>query len=427
MTSETPDEILVRRCLAGDKAAFAALVTRHQPRVRRVLHALLRHRAEVEDLLQETFLQAYLNLDSLRQPERFPAWVCSIGINLARMGLRASAPVPLSWDELAGSGTAVPDSGPSPERVTERREASERLYRAIADLPPSEREALLLVYRDGYSHRETAERLGASPGAVKVRVHRGRRRLRVALQSEFGMGDERISRRPVMEVTMIKVEIHNVLAIDPQIDTRPLLEPFLALLPAEKGEIFQEEITFAPASKRGLFTMWELMHSLTEDLAEEEREAFLKEVRRIMPHRVVLLKEVAGERALPIWIGPYEADAIVIKLANTSLQRPISFDLTKTLLDLGGIQLEQAAVSRLHESIFYGTLTIRMGAEGQPVEVDCRPSDALSLAVRMDAPIFVAPDVMAEAGVVPDENGRYPFAGESYADLTWYSLLSPRV
>ena len=96
MTNLT-DAVLVHQSLDGNKKAFSQLVTRHLPRVQRVLLAAVRHAEDVDDLLQETFLQAYLSLDSLRDPSRFRAWTCGIGLNLARMQYRALPKGLVSW------------------------------------------------------------------------------------------------------------------------------------------------------------------------------------------------------------------------------------------------------------------------------------------------------------------------------------------
>ena len=150
MTTPT-DIVLVQQSRSGDKAAFSLLVTRHLPRVRRVLSAALYPIADVDDVLQETFLQAYLSLDRLRDPAKFRAWVCGIGLNLARMQMRALPQGIVSWDRLAQWETAVLDPKPSPEQLAEKRLTLDRLQQAIADLPPGEREALLqhLLWRHG--------------------------------------------------------------------------------------------------------------------------------------------------------------------------------------------------------------------------------------------------------------------------------------
>ena len=87
-------------------------------------------------------------------------------------------------------------------------------------------------------------------------------------------------------------------------------------------------------------------------------------------HRVVVLKEIDTDRYLPIWIGPNEADAIVIKLKEFPLKRPITHDLLATLLDLGQIHVEQATISRLHEGVFYGVLSARLGKDDEMTEID---------------------------------------------------------
>ncbi|MCP4425617.1 MAG: sigma-70 family RNA polymerase sigma factor [Chloroflexi bacterium] len=414
--TEQSDAALARQCQAGDKTAFSLLAARHWERVRRVLSAMLSNPDDVDDLLQETFLRAYLGLDTLRQPEQFRAWTCGIGINLARMYLRAPFWRWRSWGDLDALDERVSDQALSPERMVERRETAVRLEQAIADLPPSEREALLLVYRDGFSHRETAVTLGASLSAVKVRVHRGRKRLRTVLQPEFGKKYRPPKRDEAREATMIKVQIHDVLAKVSTLDLRPYLEPALALLPEELQDAFLKSASLnAPASM-------ELREHILS-LPEERQKELHKALSPFMPHRIVLLKEAEADRILPIWIGPSEADAIVLKLRERPLKRPITHDLLTTLLDLGQIQIEQATISRLHEGIFYGTLVARLGQNGETTEVDCRPSDALSLAVRLDTPIYVAPEVMDEAGKGLDEDGRLVYKRLAYPSDDWRSLV----
>jgi hypothetical protein len=362
--TELTDAALVEQCRAGDKSAYGRLVMRHQLRVQRVLQAVLPY-SEVDDVVQEAFLEAYLNLGKLRQPERFRAWLCGIGINLAKMRWRR-----MRWLVSLEMAVSLPSPQPLPERLVEQQETEQRLYDAISDLPPAEREALLLVYRDGFSQRETAEQLGISLSAVKVRVHRGRNRLRSALAIP-------------MEVQMREIMIHDILAVkvDPNAD-----------LP-DDDEVETME-------KSELDALW---RSLSE-------------------HHIVILKEKDADRYLPIWIGPSEAQLIMWKLQEKEVKRPLVFDLTRTLMDLGRLTLENVVVSRLHENVFYGSLNIRKN--GTVHEVDCRPSDAINLAVRQNAPIFVADEVMEAAGTLPDEDGIYRFeCSPSRPGLSWHSLL----
>src|SRR5688500_14508351 len=99
MEPEPTDEELVDRCRGGDKGAFGCLIERHRPYVERLLLALFGNRIEVDDAVQESFLQAYLGLAQLRQPARFRAWVGSIGVNLARLQLRSARPFVSEWLE----------------------------------------------------------------------------------------------------------------------------------------------------------------------------------------------------------------------------------------------------------------------------------------------------------------------------------------
>ncbi|MFQ6099786.1 MAG: bifunctional nuclease family protein [Anaerolineae bacterium] len=117
-------------------------------------------------------------------------------------------------------------------------------------------------------------------------------------------------------------------------------------------------------------------------------------------HRVVLLKEVNGERLLPIWIGPYEAEAIAIQLRDIEIPRPLTHDLlTNVITELGG-EVSHITVNDLRDDTFYARITVNLN--GRQVEIDSRPSDAINVAVRVNASIFVAEDVMAQASIIPE-------------------------
>ena len=118
-------------------------------------------------------------------------------------------------------------------------------------------------------------------------------------------------------------------------------------------------------------------------------------------HRVVILKEDSLERYLAIWIGPYEADAITIKLQNIEISRPLTHDLLQQCIASLGAQVSHVLVNDLHDDTFYARIVL--DHDGERVELDARPSDAIALAVRVQAPIFVAESVMERAGIIPDE------------------------
>jgi len=117
----------------------------------------------------------------------------------------------------------------------------------------------------------------------------------------------------------------------------------------------------------------------------------------VTQHRVVILKEVQGERHLPIWIGAYEAEAIAMELQGVSAARPLPYDLMKSLIgDMGG-EIDRIVVSDLSQDVFYARIVIQQN--GRSVEIDSRPSDAIALAVRARVPILVDEAVMERAGV----------------------------
>ena len=368
---ELDDAALVQAAAAGDAHAFSVLVDRHRAHLERLLRAVLNSRFELEDIWQETLLRAYLNLDSLRDPARFGAWLCSIGLNLARTHRSRRLASLVSWDMLADSDHCSTMEALSLENQAIQQEEAARVHAAIADLPPAERNAIMLVYLGELSHKEAAGQLGSTLSAVKVRVHRGRRRLHTALSGEFqatwqkkrALNSVESSNHLIKEDKMIPVDIHDVILkykVPKRIDDAepPTVSPTL--------------------SETGLHLA--NMYSA---------------------HRIVLLKEQDGERILPIWIGPFEADAIVLQLKERKAKRPLTFDLTKSLLDFGGLEGERVVISRLHETTYYSNIVVRSG--DKTGEIDARPSDAMNLALRLGVPIFVSSDLMDEASKPPEE------------------------
>ena len=114
---------------------------------------------------------------------------------------------------------------------------------------------------------------------------------------------------------------------------------------------------------------------------------------------IVLLREVDGERYLPIWIGAVEANAIAFAQQGVVPARPLTHDLLRDVLEALGRQLEQVRITELKDGVFYAELIFNDG-----VEVSARPSDAIALALRTSSPIFGAEPVLEEAGItIPDE------------------------
>ena len=118
--------------------------------------------------------------------------------------------------------------------------------------------------------------------------------------------------------------------------------------------------------------------------------------------RIVILREKDAERYLPIWIGPYEAEAITIALQGTEVSRPLTHDLLVSVFRTLNARLIRVEVNSLKDQVYYGNIVAEIN--GETIDVDSRPSDALALAVRAHIPILVEEDVMEDAGIIPEDN-----------------------
>ena len=112
---------------------------------------------------------------------------------------------------------------------------------------------------------------------------------------------------------------------------------------------------------------------------------------------IVLLKTADGNKFLPIWIGHPEAAAILMKLQGASTPRPMTHDLVTDMLEQLGAQVAKIAVTELRENTFYAQITVQL--DGSEIEIDSRPSDAIALAIRAEAPIFAADRVIEESAI----------------------------
>lgn len=110
---------------------------------------------------------------------------------------------------------------------------------------------------------------------------------------------------------------------------------------------------------------------------------------------VMLLKEVNGVRILPIWIGVLEATSIASKLENIQFPRPLTHDLMKNLLDFLGISIPKIEIVDLRENTYYAIITLDI--KGELVDIDARPSDAVALALRAGAEIYVSEEVLQKS------------------------------
>jgi bifunctional DNase/RNase len=124
---------------------------------------------------------------------------------------------------------------------------------------------------------------------------------------------------------------------------------------------------------------------------------------RDMGAPIVILREKEGtsKRLLPIWVGLFEALAIITEMEKHNVIRPMTHDLLKSVIEGVGAEVVSVLVSDLKDSTYYAEITLRLN-DGKVVKIDSRPSDAMALALRTKATIYVAEEVMASSGISPD-------------------------
>jgi hypothetical protein len=134
---------------------------------------------------------------------------------------------------------------------------------------------------------------------------------------------------------------------------------------------------------------------------------------------IIILRDKEGQRVLPIWVGVFEANAIALQIENVSTPRPMTHDLLKNVIqDLHG-RIEKIVVSDLKENTFYALIYLAVG--GEVMAVDARPSDAIALALRARAPIFVEEKVIDHAKTAD----LVPEKGETERLQKWLESLDP--
>jgi bifunctional DNase/RNase len=122
----------------------------------------------------------------------------------------------------------------------------------------------------------------------------------------------------------------------------------------------------------------------------------------VTQNRVVILKEIGGTRHLPIWIGAYEADAIATELQGVTPSRPLPYDLMREMLNQVGARVDRILISDLNEQVFFARIIL--DNNGQTIELDSRPSDAIAIAVRTGTSIMVEESIMEQVGVAMDSD-----------------------
>lgn len=167
------DLVLVDRCLDGEQAAARELFRRQQGRVQATLYRILGSNRDMDDLLQETFVQVFRSLPGFRGEARLSTWIDRIAVRVAYRYIAKKPPATLSLELVEPAGAAAT----APDRLASAREGVRRFYDALSRLSPSARIAFALHEIDGRSVAEVAACTDASVTATKVRIWRARRAL----------------------------------------------------------------------------------------------------------------------------------------------------------------------------------------------------------------------------------------------------------
>jgi len=239
------------------------------------------------------------------------------------------------------TGFTLEDAQPSAEAVFETRELHRIVSDAIGELPNDQRQAVTLHYLRRLTLAEIAILMAAPVGTLKARLYHARARLKESLIASLSITPKHAAEQGL---TMIEVIVLDVV-------TRAAVN---------------HEVKWPSDGRDAKLGLW----------------------------RVILLKERAGGRILPIWVAPSEGDVIAMQLEHVETPRPTTFDLTTHLLELSGAKIEKVAVTELRNKTYFGTMWLNAG--GSKFEVDARPSDAIMLALQAGAPIYLAPEILEE-------------------------------
>jgi RNA polymerase sigma-70 factor, ECF subfamily len=345
------DGELVRLARDGDPVAFRLLVERHQPMARARAAAVCRNRSDVDDIVQESFLQAFVALDRLRDPDRFAGWLAGIVLNISRNLQRHAPPVLLpEWPEPPPTSPsplhlAAADGTPSADDI----DRADALRAAIASLPAGQRRAVALYY---YAD-QPADRIAESAGAARASLHKARLRLRAYIAEH-----------------------------------RPDLVP--------------------AASRRTHMTSVHIAHV-------EQRPAPARQPQGRVPTHLVVLADDAGRRELPIWLLDFDgrrlselldrpaesqdqagaagaADAAGAAGAAGVAEARTADELTAELLRAASSRVTGVDIEELGPEV--AAARIRLTGPAGPQQVTARLAEGLAIAIAAGAPLRVADAVM---------------------------------
>jgi RNA polymerase sigma-70 factor, ECF subfamily len=341
---EISDGDLVRRARGGDTAAFRLLVERHSPSARARAARLGGHADDVDDIVQEAFLQAFTALDRLRDPDRFGAWLGGIVRNVHRAGQPELWMLLAEWPE--GLHPVSAQGLPSADDL----DRTEALRAAVADLPDGQRRAVELYY---YADLPAGQ-IGGSPGAAKASLHKARRRLRAHITAHRPDLIPVTSRRTAMTTVRIAcAEPH----MDTRLDGSPAIGHILVVLADDPGH---RAMGLWLRTRQGM-ALWRILDRLPG----------------------------GGEAAQP----PHDAPP-----ADRPAREYRPEDLAGQLLAAAGGSVTGVEIDELGPNV----LAARIGVAGLAGtrQVTAPPGSALALAAALGVPVRV-PDVLIDRLAIP--------------------------
>ncbi len=333
MKQDATELALVLAAQAGDKHAFGQLVKQYEQMAHKLALGMVDGPETARELTQEAMLQAYLSLPQLSHAASFASWLYGIVLNVCRSYWRNRKLTVFSLDALPG-GLHF-DALPFTSGEPGPQEIAET--------------------------RELATQVLAAVNALSPK---NREATLLFYYEQLSLYE--IAALLGISVTAVKGRLYKS-----RLQLRDLLISLAG--PLTDNVVVQER-------KNPMLKV-----TIADVIREEENEN----------HVIVLIDEM-GERILPIWIGPFEAQSIAMHLLNQATARPLTFDFIVRLLDAVDAVVEEVRIEALQEITYYAVVKLRSGSTVQ--EVDARPSDAIALALRMNCPIYVTENVMANAG-----------------------------
>lgn len=346
-SADDHDAQLVLAARAGDKGAFAHLLTRHRALLVAVCRRALADPVSAEDIVQEASLQALLGLGRLRHPTQFGPWLAGIGLNLCRDWRRRRVREGRSWAALwdrepPGEYAAV--GAADPATLAEAAEERAWVRHAVAALPRGQRAAVTLFYLSELSQEETAEALGITPGAVRGRLHKARATLRRHLTREQQEASMSVS----SDAAPVEVELLTI----------------------------RRWANVDPASGT----------------------------------HVVVLEERGGTRRLPLFIGARECQALAQALTRPELPPAPTYALTTALVTAAGSAIIGVILTHVVDDLIYATVMLDHAGELHQVEARPSDALNLALLahapIRVAPTIFDAVEAALMAGGRGPEVGK---------------------